>query len=214
MNVTLDAAGIGTGLGADVPPISLVVTPGTPLAIAVEGDEQPLFVSMLLGGRLKPDTGTVLLDGRILNGRDDTDALREATALVDTPWVAEPSAGIALRTIVMEELAFAGLPCARVDVRRLLREHGLDDYGPLPIRALPAADRVRLFSELAVLRPGVAMIVVTSPERHGAAAADWYAPLAAIAERGILVAIVTDVATTSALVSLGARTPSARKLDS
>ncbi|MES2169718.1 MAG: hypothetical protein V4479_03200, partial [Actinomycetota bacterium] len=90
-------------------------------------------------------------------------------------------------------------------IDRLLREHGLEQYGPLPIRALPARDRVRLFSELAMMRPGVGMIVVTSPERHGAAASDWYAPLAAIAGRGVLVAIVTDVATTSALVALGAR---------
>jgi ABC-2 type transport system ATP-binding protein len=200
MRVELDAAGIGEGLGADVPPISFAVTQGTPVAIAVEGDEQPLFVSMLLGGRLKPDTGSVLLDGR-----DDTNALRGRSALVDTPWVAEPTAGVQLHTIVMEELAFAGLPSGRAAVKALLREHGLDEYGPLPIRALPAADRIRLFSELAVLRHGVALIIVTSPERHGAAAADWYSPLAAISERGVLVAIVTDVATTSALVALGAR---------
>ncbi|MES2169719.1 MAG: hypothetical protein V4479_03205, partial [Actinomycetota bacterium] len=100
MKVVLESAGIGEGLGADVPPVSLVVSEGAPVAIAVEGDEQPLFVSMLLGGRLKPDTGAVLLDGR-----DDAAKLRYATALVDTPWVAEPSAGVTLHSIVMEELA-------------------------------------------------------------------------------------------------------------
>jgi ABC-2 type transport system ATP-binding protein len=203
MLVTLDGAGIGEGLGADVPPISLDVHEGTPIAIAVEGDEQPLLVSMLLGGRLRADTGRVLLDGR-----DDTDALRAATALVDTPWVAEPAAGIALHTVVMEEFAFAGLPSSRRVVARELSRHGLEEYEQLPIRALPAGERIRLFSELAVLRPGVSMIIVTSPERHGATASDWYAPLAAIAERGIVVAIVTDVATAATLVPLGARTPS------
>jgi ABC-2 type transport system ATP-binding protein len=209
MKIELQAAGLGEGIGADVPPVSLVLTEGAPIAISVEGDEQPLFVSMLLAGRLKPDTGRVLVDGR-----DDTSALRDAAALVDTPWVAEPAAGVALQNVVMEELAFAGLPSIRRAVTRVLGEHGLEEYGPLPIRALPAADRVRLFSELAVLRPGVSMIVVTSPERHGATAADWYAPLAAIADRAVLVAIVTDVATTSALVSMGAQNLSARKLES
>jgi hypothetical protein len=202
MRVTLDGAAIGEGLGADVPPTSLIVDQGRPVAIAVEGDEQPLFVSMLLGGRLRSDTGRVLIDDR-----DELDELREATALVDTPWVAEPTAGIALRTIVMEEFAFAGLPSSRRAVTAELERHGLKQYGALPVRALPAADRIRLFSELAVLRPGVSMIVVTSPERHGAAADDWYPALAAIADRGVIVAIVTDVATAATLVSLGARVP-------
>ncbi len=200
MRITLDAAGIGEGLGADVPPITLELTEGSPIALPVEGDEQPLFVSMLLGGRLRADRGAVLLDGR-----DDLDALRDRTALVDTPWVAEPTAGIALHTVVMEEFAFAGMTPSRRAVHGFLARHGLLDYGRLPIRALPAADRVRLFSELAALRPGVAALVVTSPERHGAAAGEWYPPLAEIAERGVLVVIVTDVATASALVSLGAR---------
>ena len=202
MRVTLDAAGIGEGLGADVPPVTLDLTDGAPIAIAVEGDEQPLLVSMLLGGRLRADTGRVLLDGR-----DDLDRLRERTALVDTPWVAEPTAGVALHTIVMEEFSFAGMTSSRRAVHGFLARHGLIDYGPLPIRALPAADRIRLFSELAVLRDGVTMLIVTSPERHGAAASDWYAPLAEIASRGVLVAVVTDVATASTLVSLGARLP-------
>ena len=206
MLVTLDHAGIGTGLGADLPAVSLELDEGAPVAIPVEGDEQPLFVSMLLGGRLRADTGRVLLDGA-----DDLDALRARTALVDTPWVAEPTGGVPLRTVLMEELSFAGLDSSRQAVAETLRRAGLTEYGPLPNRALPAAERIRLFSELAVRRPSVSMIIVTSPERHGASASDWYAPLSAIAERGIIVAIVTDVATAGALLSLGARTP--RSLD-
>jgi ABC-2 type transport system ATP-binding protein len=200
MKVTLVNAAIGEGLGADVPPVNLTADNGTPTAIAVEGDEQPLLISMMLGGRLRADHGDVLL-----NGERDLDRLRTATALVDTPWVAEPTAGVALRTIVMEEFSFAGQPSSRRAVSTFLRRHGLEEYGALPTRALPAVERIRLFSELAVIRPGVSMLIVTSPERHGAPAEDWYPSLAHIADRGIAVAIVTDFATASSLISLGAR---------
>ncbi len=202
ISISLDEAAIGSGLGADVPPLSVMVDSGAPVTIAVVGDERPLLVSMLLGGRLRPGSGRVLLDGV-----EDADALRRSTALVDTPWVSEPTAGIALRTIVTEEFSFASLPTSGRTVRQFLSRHGLEDYGPLPIRALPPGDRIRLFSELAVLREPIGAIIVTSPERHGGAASEWYGPLAAIAERGVLVAVVTDVATAASLVALGARTP-------
>jgi len=202
MRITLDGAAIGEGLGADVPTTSFTVQSGTPVALAVEGDELPLLISMMLGGRLKPQSGRVLIDDL-----DDDDLLRARTALVDTPWVAEPSPGIDLRVIVAEEFSFADQPTGRKAVDVFLSRHGLEDYATLPMRALPAGDRVRLFSELAVLRNDVGCIIVTSPERHGAGVEEWYEPLVGIAERGILVVIVTDVATSATLTALGAALP-------
>ena len=200
MRVQLHQAAIGRGLGAAVPAIDLIVDGPVPVVIAVQTDERPLLVSMLLAGRLRPDSGRVLVDGR-----ENADELRRRTALVDTPIVAEPTAGIALKTIVAEEFSFAGAPTSGRAVRSFLTDHNLADYASLPVRSLPPADRIRLLSELAVLRPGVDGIVVTSPERHGGEPSQWYGPLAALAERGQTVTIVTDYATAEILVSLGAR---------
>jgi ABC-2 type transport system ATP-binding protein len=199
MRVHLQQAAIGRGLGAAVPALDLIVDGPVPVVIAVQTNERPLLVSMLLAGRLRPDSGRVLIDGR-----EDADELRRRTALVDTPIVAEPTAGIALKTIVAEEFAFAGVPTSGRAVRSFLTDHNLADYASLPARSLPPADRIRLLSELAVLRPGVDGIVVTSPERHGGEPSQWYRPLAALAERGQTVTIVTDYATAGILVSLGA----------
>lgn len=204
MRVSLDRAAIGSGLAAAVPALDLVVDGPTPVAIAVQTDERPLLVSLLLAGRIRADSGRVLVDGR-----EDAGELRRRTALVDTPVVSEPTAGIALRTIVAEEFSFASLPTSGRAVREFLAAHGLADYAPLPVRALPPADRIRLFSELAVLRAGVDGIVVTSPERHGGEPEEWYGPLATLAERGVTVTIVTDFATAGILVALGARDGSA-----
>ena len=202
MRVTLDGTSIGRGLGAAVPVLNLSVDAGVPSAIPVESDERPMLVSMLLAGRIRPDAGRILVDGR-----DDLDVLRVSTALVDTPVVAEPGSEIPLATILAEELSFASAASSRRAVRRLLDQHGLIDYARLPVRALPPVDRIRVFSELAVLRPGVTAIVVTSPERHGGESLGWYGPLAQIAARGVTVSIVTDRATADILYGLGARDP-------
>jgi ABC-2 type transport system ATP-binding protein len=200
MRVQLLQAAIGRGLGAAVPALDLIVGGPVPVAVAVQTDERPLLVSLLLSGRIRCDAGRVLVDGR-----EDADELRRRTALVDTPVVAEPTASIALRTIVAEELSFASRPASARAVRAFLARHDLADYAGLPVRALLSADRIRLLSELAVLREGVDGIIITSPERHGGEAARWYGPLAALAERGVTVTIVTDDATAGILVALGAR---------
>ena len=195
MIITLDSAAVGTGLGAEVPALSLVADTGVTV-LAVETAERPMLVSLLLGGRLRPDEGAVLVDGR-----DDAAELRRRTALVDTPVVAEPVAGVSLMTVVTEEFSFAGIRASRYAVREFLERHELLGYAKVAVRALPPADRVRLFCELALLRPGIEGLIVTSPERHGGDPAAWYSTLAALGERGITVVIVTDLPTAALVPS-------------
>jgi ABC-2 type transport system ATP-binding protein len=200
MRIDLDSVALGSGVGASVPPLTLSVSDGAPAVITVETAERPMLVSLLLAGRLRPDAGRVTVDGA-----PDLDELRTRSALVDTPVVAEPTPGLALAGIVAEEFSFAGLPASRSAVRGFLEDHGLADYAREPIRVLPPTARVRLFSELALLRPGVDFLIITSPERHGGEPAEWFDALAAIGERGTAIAIVTDAATSDILLRLGAR---------
>ena len=200
MRINLDSAAIGEGLGASVPPLTLAIADGAVSVLAVETAERPMLVSLLLGGRLKPDSGRVTIDGR-----ENLDELRKRSALVDTPVVAEPTAGLSLASIVAEEFSFAGMPSSRRAVHQFLHRHGIAEYGSVPVRSLPPTFRTRLFSELALLRPGVNALIVTSPERHGGDPAEWYDSLAAIAERGATIVIVTDAATRGLLLGYGAR---------
>ena len=200
MLIALESAAIGHGLAASVPPLTMTVTDGAPTVLAVETAERPMLVSLLLGGRIRPDAGRVTIDGR-----DDLDELRTRTALVDTPVVAEPTAGLSLASIVAEEFAFAGHPSSRREVRHYLKRLDLFDYAAVAVRSLPPLHRTRLFSELALLRPGVDALIVTSPERHGGDPAVWYDTLAEIAARGVAIVIVTDAATRGILLSYGAR---------
>ena len=200
MLITLEAAAIGEGLGASVPPLTATVADGEISVLAVETAERPMLVSLLLGGRIKPDSGRVTIDGR-----ENLDELRKRSALVDTPVVAEPTAGLSLASIVAEEFSFAGKPSSRRAVHQYLHRQGIAEYGAVPIRALPPIQRTRMFSELALLRPGVNALIVTSPERHGGDPAEWYDSLAEIARRGVAIVIVTDAATRGLLLGYGAR---------
>jgi ABC-2 type transport system ATP-binding protein len=200
MRINLESAAIGEGLGASVPPLTAWIPDGEVSVLAVETAERPMLVSLLLGGRLKPDSGRVTVDGR-----ENLDELRKRSALVDTPVVAEPTAGLSLASIVAEEFSFAGKPSSRRAVHQYLHRQGIAEYGAVPIRALPPIRRTRMFSELALMRPEVSALIVTSPERHGGDPAEWYDSLAEIAARGITIVIVTDAATRGLLLGYGAR---------
>lgn len=188
--IELVDAAVGSGLAAELPPLSLSITAGELTVIPVETDERPMVLSLVLGGRL------ALTGGAVTPSRG---VLRDRVAIVDTPFASEPSHGVALQLVVAEELAFAGRAAGRRAVRAFLHSHGLEQYAAVPMRAVPAAARVLLLAELAAQRPGVDTLVITSPERHGGDPAAWLAPLAALTRRGLAVAIVTDSATASLL---------------
>jgi ABC-2 type transport system ATP-binding protein len=198
--ISLEAAAVGSGLAAELAPITLSIAAGTPVVVPVETDERPMILSLVIGGRLPVTSGRVLIDGRV-----DAAHLRRSVALVDTPFASEPSPGIPLALVVAEELSFAGRPSGRRAVRAFLDSHELTDFAHVAMRALPATARVLLLSELAALRPGVQCLVITAPERHGGDSRGWYSALEAVASRGVAVAVITDSATSALLFELGAR---------
>jgi len=197
MTLELDHVGIGDEPGAALPVLSAVAAPGRPGVVAVETEQAPVLASLVAGGRMRPDTGRVLLDGH-----EDPAAVRRAFALVDTPGVAEPFPVMSLRRIVREELAFAGQRASREHVDTVLDELGLSAYADTHVQRVPTDVRVRLLVELALLRDGVTGLVVTSPERHGGAVADWFAVLRDVARRGVTVVLVTSKAAATTVEQL------------
>ncbi len=189
MTLELDHVGIGEEPGAALPVVSAVAAPGRPGVVAVETEQSPVLASLVAGGRMRPDTGRLLLDGH-----EDPAAVRRSVALVDTPGVAEPFPVLRLEQIVREELAFAGRRPNREHVTTVLDELGLRQYAATPVQRVPTAVRIRLLVELALLRDGVTGLVVTSPERHGGAVEEWFQVLRDVARRGVTVVLVTSKA--------------------
>ncbi|AMM19167.1 hypothetical protein AX769_02255 [Frondihabitans sp. PAMC 28766] len=189
MNLTLDNVGLGEGPGAPLPATSATATTDRPGIAAIETEGAPVYLSLIAGGRMEPETGRVLLDGV-----DDAARIRERFALVDTPTVAEPFADLTVRTIVQEDLVLAGQKGNRANVRLFLDAIGLLEHEATPLRTLPTEARVRLLTELAILRPGVKGVVLTSPERHGGDTEAWWHVVTDLSARGYTVLVVTGVA--------------------
>lgn len=189
MTLELDHVGIGEEPGAALPVVSAVAAPGHPGVVAVETEQAPVLASLIAGGRMRPDTGRVLLDGH-----EDAAAVRAAVALVDTPGVAEPFPVTTLRRIVREELTFASRRPSRAHVDTVLDELGLRQWADTAVQRVPTDVRVRLLVELALLRDGVTGVVLTSPERHGGAVGDWFAVVREVARRGVTIVLVTSKA--------------------
>ncbi len=184
---------IGVGVGPEetpvLPPLSAALGAERPAFAAAEGERGPMLASLIAAGRLVPDRGEVLLDGAA-----DAPALRRAVALVDTPVVAEPAPSLPVGTVVREELRFAGRRGRRSDALALLTGLGLERWLRSPVSDLPPADRLRLLLELAALRNGVRLLVLTSPERHGGRATAWRRLADEFTARGLPVLVIGGAA--------------------
>ena len=185
IRITLDGAAIGEPDAPDLPPVSVDTAEENPSFLAVAGDRAPLYASLVAGGRMQVERGSVTTDGG-----NDAQAVRDAVALVDTPVVAEPTADLPVSVIVAEELAFADRPHGKSDVAEVLEELGLRRFLAVPLATVPPTDRTRMLAELAVLRPGVQALVLTSPERHGGPTEGWLAVARDFAARGYTVLVI------------------------
>jgi hypothetical protein len=128
-----------------------------------------IAASLGLSGRLKPDTGTVRLDGKT-----DLALLRRRVAVVDTPGITEPDDALPVQTVVGEELAIAGRKAGRKAVLEWLNEHDAAEHADKRFEHLPVAVRTRLLTELTVARSDVQVVILTMPDRHGGDPHGWY----------------------------------------
>jgi len=208
IRVTLDGAAVGAGATAALPPVSASFAAGTPTLLETEGGTRPTVLSLVASGRMKLDAGSVTAVRIDVDGRERTlkpAELRRAIALIDTPLVAEHSDDVSVSSVVREELALAR------SHRRADRPAGYSDKRPFG--SLNAVDRLALLVDLALRRPDVEALVITSPERHGGEPALWWRLVRETAARGgadgrgVAVLVVTDHATVAHLRALPHPTP-------
>jgi ABC-2 type transport system ATP-binding protein len=194
MRLTAESIRIGTGPAAALPPVSFSAAPGEPVVVAVDTGSRPTVLALAASGRMKLDSGLMLVDGE-----SDPDLLRRSVALVDAPTVAEPPEDVQTREIVREELVLARSPHSALAIARLLDSVGASDFAREPFGALPGALRTRLLAELAVLRSDVRAVAITAPERHGGDPRDLLALIKDLSDRDYAVLTITSAAVAAAL---------------
>ncbi len=191
MKIELSGVDKGTAL-----PLTTVGFRSGELTLAeAETAERPTVLGLIASGRMRPANGTVRIDGE-----PDAARIRREVALVDAPTVSEPPPGVTVRGVVEEELMFAGRWPSRNATDAMLDGLGLSDHASTRMADLAPAARIRMLSELALLRPGVAGLVVVSPDRHGGEPSQWHTDLTRIAERDVAVLAIIGRPAMAALV--------------
>jgi len=195
MKIVLDRVAKGAH-NAALPPTSATFQTGEVTLARAETEQRPTVLGLIASGRMRPDSGTVTIDGRA-----DSGAMRRRIALVDAPDVCEPAPDVTVAGIVAEELMFAGLASHPLAVRRRLAELGAAEYARYAIGTVPPTVRIRLLTELALLRAGVEGVVIVSPDRHGGDPVEWWRFARELAGRGIAVLVVAGDASAAAIAA-------------
>lgn len=173
-----------------VPPLDLRAYPGELLLAVGDGQDNRTALSLLLGGRMRPTSGTVSW------GPDGSAAeLRRLSALVDSPAVNEPERHLRVRDLVSEDLALVpGRGFTGCRPGRWLEANGFAAAGDLWVEELSTQERIGLLCRLALADPAVRLLVLDSPDRHATDPADWLPPLLSLASAGDSLCLVAVVA--------------------
>ncbi|MGW9168188.1 hypothetical protein [Agromyces sp. NPDC055658] len=159
-----------------------------------ETEQRPTVLGLIASGRMRPDAGSVTIDGKA-----DASAIRRRIALVDAPDVCDPAPNVTVAGVAAEELMFAGVPSNPVSASRWLAQLGLDDVARTPIANVAPLTRLRLLTELALLREGVEGLVIVSPDRHGGDPTEWWGLAKQLADRGFAVLVIAGDASAAAI---------------
>ncbi|MBB5641325.1 hypothetical protein [Cryobacterium roopkundense] len=182
---------------SSLPPTSLEFASGTVTLARAETERRPTVLGLIASGRMRADRGAVTIDGV-----SDYSEMRNRIALVDAPGVCEPADDVTVARVVAEELMFAGRSSSRASVLSVLDSLELRDVSRSALADLAPSRRIRLLTELAVVREGVEALVVCSPDRHGGDPLEWWTLLEGLATRGYAVLAIAGDASAHAIGGL------------
>jgi hypothetical protein len=193
MRIVLKAVAKGPRNTA-LPPTTVSFQSGDATLARAETQQRPTVLGLIASGRMRPDSGSVTIDG-------DTDyaRMRRSIALIDAPDVSDPAGDVTVAGVTAEELMFAGRRSHPLAVARTLRELGASEYARQSIDTVPPTVRIRLQAELALMRDGVEGLVITSPDRHGGDPNEWWSIAKDLASRGLAVLVVAGDASAGAI---------------
>ena len=182
------------GKGIALPTTTTHFESGSVTRVVMETEQRPTVLGLIATGRMKPDTGTVTIDGS-----DSRRQLRRRVALVDAPSVSEPEPDVTLGGAIAEELMYAGLPSNPVAARLWARNMQMLESIDLPMAVVDPTTRIRALTELAALRTQSADkpidgLVLVSPDRHGGDPRQWMRIADLMADRGLAVLIIAGSA--------------------
>lgn len=195
MKIVLDGVSKGRD-GSALPVTGVRFESGAATLVSAETAQRPSVLGLIASGRMRSDTGMVTIDGDVDYGR-----MRARIALVDAPDVNEPAPDVTVTGVVAEELMFAGASANPLAARAMIARLGLSPWQSWTIGTVPPTARIRLLTELAVMRLDVEGIVLTAPDRHGGNPDEWWGIARDLADRGYAVLVIAGDAARSAIAA-------------
>jgi hypothetical protein len=173
-----------------LPGTSLQVSRGELILVAGERQEHRTALALVLSGRMRTTSGSVSWDGNRGIRR-----VRTASALVDAPGVNEPERHLSVRDLVTEDLALIPRRYRGALLSNpWLKVNSFEDIADQWIEQLEPLRRLELLTALALANPHTDLLVVDSPDRHSADAANWLPRLERLAsDAGRPLAVVAAV---------------------
>jgi hypothetical protein len=173
-----------------LPATSLQVSRGELTLVSAERQDHRTVLALVLSGRMKATSGSVSWDGN-----RGTRRVRMASALVDAPGVNEPESHLSVRDLVTEDLALIPRRYRGALLSNpWLKVNSFEDIADQWIEQLDPLRRLELLTALALANPHTDLLVVDSPDRHTADAANWLPRLEQLAsDAGRPLAVVATV---------------------
>ena len=195
MKLELRGVRKGSARTPALPPTNARVSDGEAVLVEAETEQRPTVLGLIASGRMRPDGGDVLVDGR-----RNAALLRKRSALVDAPDVSDHDPNVLTIGVVQEELMYAGRPSGPVAAKQWLKDRGFGDLALQAIGTVRPSVRIRMLCALAAERPGVDTLVLVSPDRHGGRPQDWWVVAEDFAARGFAVLVIAGRASWQVIV--------------
>lgn len=173
-----------------LPATSLHVNRGELLLATGRRQDHRTALALVLSGRMKATGGLITWDGS-----ERIKPRRLASALVDSPGVNEPEQHLSVRDLVTEDLALVPRRYRGALLSNpWLKVNSFEDIAGLWTEQLDPGRRLELLTALALANPRTDLLVVDSPDRHGADESEWLPRLQRLAfDGGRLLAVVATV---------------------
>lgn len=173
-----------------LPATSLHVNRGELLLATGRRQDHRTALALVLSGRMKATGGLITWDGS-----ERIKPRRLASALVDSPGVNEPEQHLSVRDLVTEDLALVPRRYRGALLSNpWLKVNSFEDIAGLWTEQLDPGRRLELLTALALANPRTDLLVVDSPDRHGADESEWLPRLQRLAfDGGRPLAVVATV---------------------
>jgi hypothetical protein len=154
---------------------------------------------------LRKYRGTVSIkldDGKTQESLVGLYEIRKVTAVPYVPKIGAPDAFLKLWRVLKEEFLYANKNLTKNQILDYIQQE-TDNQFPDPesikVKDISNAERVKMFTEIAIMRPNVRFVFLTLPEKYGGMPESWFREIRKLQTKDIAIILLTSKMTAAAI---------------